>query len=65
MSPDGKPIQVNASALQAAAAQNAVGKLYIVIGLTTYKNIEFTPQLSSVLKEEIYTYDHNGVILLA
>ena len=62
MSPDGKPIQVNASALQAAAAQNAVGKLYIVY---TYNNIEFTPQLSSVLKEEIYTYDHNGVILLA
>ena len=24
--PDGKPIQVNASALQAAAAQNAVGQ---------------------------------------
>ena len=36
MSPDGKPIQVNASALQAAAAQNAVGKLYIVIGLEIY-----------------------------
>ena len=29
MSPDGKPIQVNASALQAAAAQNAVGRLFI------------------------------------
>ena len=29
MSPDGKPIQVNASTLQAAAAQNAVGMLYI------------------------------------
>ena len=31
MSPDGKPIQVNASALQAAAAQNAVGRLLILI----------------------------------
>ena len=29
MSPDGKPIQVNASTLQAAAAQNAVGMLDI------------------------------------
>ena len=29
MSPDGKPIQVNASTLQAAAAQNAVGMFYI------------------------------------
>ena len=29
MSPDGKPIQVNASTLQAAAAQNAVGMLHI------------------------------------
>ena len=27
MSPEGKPIQVNASALQAAAAQNVVGRL--------------------------------------
>ena len=27
MSPEGKPIQVNASALQAAAAQNAIGRL--------------------------------------
>jgi len=26
MSPDGKPIQVNATALQAAAAQNAVAQ---------------------------------------
>ena len=26
MSPEGKPIQVNAGALQAAAAQNAVGR---------------------------------------
>ena len=25
MSPDGKPVQINSSALQAAAAQNAVG----------------------------------------
>ena len=29
MSPDGKPIQVNANVLQAAAAQNAVGKFLI------------------------------------
>ena len=27
MSPEGKPIQVNASALQAAGAQNAIGTL--------------------------------------
>ena len=26
MSPDGKPVQINSSALQAAAAQNAVGR---------------------------------------
>ena len=25
MSPDGKPVQINSSALQASAAQNAVG----------------------------------------
>ena len=31
MSPDGKPIQVNAGALQAAAAQSTVGRLYIEI----------------------------------
>ena len=30
MSPEGKPIQVNSSALQAAAAQNAMGRLFIV-----------------------------------
>ena len=29
MSPDGKPVQINSSALQAAAAQNAVGMFYI------------------------------------
>ena len=29
MSPDGKPVTVNASALQAAAAQNAVGRLFL------------------------------------
>ena len=29
MSPEGKPIQVNASALQAAAAQNTVGRSLI------------------------------------
>ena len=29
MSPDGKPIQVSASALQAASAQNAAGMLDI------------------------------------
>ena len=27
MSPDGKPIQVDASALQAAGAQNAIGEI--------------------------------------
>ena len=29
MSPDGKPIQVNASSLQAATAQNAMGMIII------------------------------------
>ena len=29
MSPEGKPVTVNASALQAAAAQNAVGMLFL------------------------------------
>ena len=33
MSPDGKPVQINSSALQAAAAQNAVGRWW----LWTYK----------------------------
>jgi len=37
MSPDGKPIQVNASALQAAAAQNAVG------GMVTVMNAQGKP----------------------
>ena len=31
MSPEGKPIQVNASALQAASAQNTMGMLEIKI----------------------------------
>ena len=31
MSPEGKPIQVNAAALQAAAAQNAVGQGMLII----------------------------------
>ena len=30
MSPDGKPIQVNASSLQAATAQNSMGMLIIL-----------------------------------
>ena len=30
MSPEGKPIQVNASALQAASAQNSMGMLRLV-----------------------------------
>ena len=30
MSPEGKPIQVNAGALQAAAAQNVAGMLNII-----------------------------------
>ena len=30
MSPEGKPIQVNASALQAAGAQNIAGRLEIM-----------------------------------
>ena len=30
MSPDGKPIQINASSLQAAAAQNTTGMLIIL-----------------------------------
>ena len=29
MSPEGKPIQVNSSVLQAAAAQNTVGRLFL------------------------------------
>ena len=32
MSPEGKPIQLNASALQAAAAQNAIGRFLIFNG---------------------------------
>ena len=31
MSPDGTPVQVNASALQAASAQNAVGMLDSIV----------------------------------
>ena len=37
MSPEGKPIQVNASALQAAAAQNAVG-MYQIINFKLHEN---------------------------
>ena len=35
MSPDGKPVQINSSALQASAAQNAVGMWYL-----TFTNIK-------------------------
>ena len=31
MSPDGTPVQVNASALQTASAQNAVGMLASIV----------------------------------
>ena len=34
MSPEGKPIQVNASALQAASAQNTMGMLKMKIDKT-------------------------------
>ena len=34
MSPEGKPIQVNAGALQAAAAQNAAGMLELIKEIT-------------------------------
>ena len=30
MSPEGKPVQINASALQAASSQNAAGRLFII-----------------------------------
>ena len=39
MSPDGKPIQVNASALQAAAAQNALGQ-GMLFTYTIHKRIQ-------------------------
>ena len=41
MSPEGKPIQVNTNALQAAAAQNAVGRfpyLTILDSIYLFKN---------------------------
>ena len=40
MSPDGKPIQVNASALQAASAQNAVGQGMFTIRKLHEKSIK-------------------------
>ena len=42
MSPEGKPIQVNASALQAASAQNSMGML----GLVTLNTIMNRQELS-------------------
>ena len=42
MSPEGKPIQVNASALQAASAQNSMGMLRLV----TLNAITNCPELS-------------------
>ena len=39
MSPEGKPIQVNASALQAASAQNSMGMLGLVT-LNTIMNCQ-------------------------
>ena len=38
MSPDGKPIQINASSLQAAAAQNAIGMI-IIFRIKFFMNI--------------------------
>ena len=32
MSPDGKPVQVNANALQAAGAQNTMGMSWLIEG---------------------------------
>jgi len=40
MSPDGKPIQVSASALQAASAQNAVGQGMLIIIKSHEKSIK-------------------------
>ena len=45
MSPEGKPIQVNASALQAAAAQNTVGRS-LIYNISIFK--EYKQELSLI-----------------
>ena len=42
MSPEGKPIQVNASALQAAGAQNTIGTL-------TFWKFDYTYEFSRIV----------------
>ena len=43
MSPDGKPIQVNASSLQAAAAQNTIGRY----SMLRQKDVYLKPRIGS------------------
>ena len=48
MSPEGKPIQVSSSALQAAAAQNAVGRWLFYLRIEPVSNSQ---ELSLILKD--------------
>jgi len=53
MSPEGKPIEVNASVLQAAASQNAVGMFYksntVIKCLTRYSNFCYRVDVIMIL----------------
>ena len=53
MSPDGKPIQVNAGALQAAAAQNAVG---MHLSLNDNHQKDYIQELS-LIQEDFSPFD--------
>ena len=55
MSPEGKPIQVNASALQAASAQNSMGMLRLV----TFNEIMNCRELSIGWKGLSFQYHFN------
>ena len=55
MSPDGKPIQVNASALQAAAAQNAVGRHFQLSEITCLPRI-----FNNFKRHSIYPFMEKG-----
>ena len=55
MSPEGKPIQVNASALQAASSQNSMGTLRLV----TFNEIMNCRELSIGWKGWPFQYNFN------
>ena len=48
MSPEGKPIQVSSSALQAAAAQNSVGRWLLYFRI---ESVSHAQELTLILKD--------------